>query len=58
VHISPDQPETWEDARAGGNSRWSPLWQAPPPDGKWNIQVTFDEPGTHVLRWHATDGAL
>ena len=60
VHISPDQPKTWEDTRAGGNSQWSPLWQPPPPpaDGKWNVQVTFDEPGTYVLRWHATDGAL
>jgi len=60
VHISPEQPKTWEDTRAGGNSQWSPLWQPPPPppDGKWNAQVTFDEPGTYVLRWHATDGAL
>jgi len=60
VHFSPSQPKTWEDTRAGANSQWSPLWQAPPapPDGKWNVQVTFDEPGTYVLRWHATDGAL
>ncbi len=60
VHITPDQPKTWEDTRAGGNSQWSPLWQAPkaPEDGKWNVQATFDEPGTYVLRWHATDGAL
>jgi hypothetical protein len=60
VHISPEQPKTWEDTRAGGNSQWSPLWQAPKPpeDGKWNVEATFDEPGTYVLRWHATDGAL
>ena len=60
VHFSPDQPKTWEDTRAGANSQWSPLWQAPPqpPDGKWTVQVTFDEPGTYVLRWHASDGAL
>lgn len=60
VHFSPAQPKTWEDTRAGANSQWSPLWQAPPPppDGKWTVQVTFDEPGTYVLRWHATDGAL
>jgi len=60
VHISPDQPKTWEDTRAGANSQWSPLWQAPPPppDGNWKVQATFDEPGTYVLRWHATDGAL
>jgi hypothetical protein len=60
VHFSPDQPKTWEDTRAGANSQWSPLWQAPPQpaDGKWAVQVTFDEPGTYVLRWHASDGAL
>jgi len=60
VHFSPEQPKTWEDTRAGANSQWSPLWQAPPapPDGKWTVQVTFDEPGTYVLRWHASDGAL
>jgi hypothetical protein len=22
------------------------------------VQVTFEEPGTYVLRWHASDGAL
>jgi hypothetical protein len=60
VHFSPAQPKTWEDTRAGANSQWSPLWQAPPapPDGKWTVQATFDEPGTYVLRWHASDGAL
>src|SRR5579871_1254668 len=60
VHISPDQPKTWEDTRAGANSQWAPLWQAAPPpaDGNWKAQVTFDEPGTYVLRWHASDGAL
>ncbi len=60
VHFSPAQPKTWEDTRTGANSQWSPLWQAPPApaDGKWTVQVTFDEPGTYVLRWHASDGAL
>jgi hypothetical protein len=60
VHISPDQPETWEDTRAGTNSQWAPLWQAPPapPDGNWNATAVFDQPGTYVLRWHASDGAL
>jgi hypothetical protein len=58
--FSPEQPKTWEDTRAGGNSQWSPLWQAPPapPDGKWSVAVSFDEPGVYVLRWHASDGAL
>ena len=60
VKFSSDQPKTWEDTRAGANSQWSPLWQAPPapPDGNWKVQVSFDEPGTYVLRWHASDGAL
>jgi hypothetical protein len=22
------------------------------------VQVSFDEPGVYVLRWHASDGAL
>ncbi len=60
VTFTPAQAKTWEDTRAGANSQWSPLWAAPPPpaDGKWTVQVTFDEPGTYVLRWHASDGAL
>jgi len=29
VHFNPDQPKTWEDTRAGANSQWAPLWQAP-----------------------------
>lgn len=60
VRFSPDQPKTWEDTRAGANSQWSPLWSPPPApaDGNWKVQVSFDEPGTYVLRWHASDGAL
>jgi hypothetical protein len=60
VHISPDQPETWEDTRAGANAQWSPLWAAPPPpDGNnWTATATFDKPGDYILRWHASDGAL
>jgi hypothetical protein len=60
VSFNPEQPKTWEDTRAGGNSQWSPLWQAPPApsDGKWSVAVSFDEPGVYVLRWHASDGAL
>jgi hypothetical protein len=39
---------------------WSPLWVAPPqPEGgKWKAQATLDEPGTYILRGHASDGAL
>jgi hypothetical protein len=60
VTFSPAQAKTWEDTRTGANSQWSPLWTppAPPPDGKWTVQVTFDQPGDYVLRWHASDGAL
>ncbi len=60
VSISPDQPKTWEDTRAGANAQWAPLWQAPPApsDNKWTVQVKFDQPGEYVLRWHASDGAL
>jgi hypothetical protein len=60
VALSPDQPKTWEDTRAGANSQWAPLWAAPPApaDGKWTVQATFSEPGTYILRWHASDGAL
>ena len=60
VHITPDQPKPWEDTRAGANSQWSPLWLAPPPppDNNWKVTVTFDDPGTYILRWHASDGAL
>ncbi len=60
VHITPDQAKPWEDTRAGANSQWAPLWQAPPPppDNNWTATATFDEPGTYILRWHASDGAL
>jgi len=60
VKISPDQPKPWEDTRAGANSQWAPLWQAPPPPpgNNWTATATFDTPGTYVLRWHASDGAL
>jgi hypothetical protein len=60
VTFSPPQIKVWEDTRAGANSQWAPRWMVPPApkDGKWQVQATFDEPGTYVLRWHASDGAL
>lgn len=60
VKFDPAQAKTWEDTRVGANSQWSPLWQAPPApaDGKWTVTATFDQPGSYVLRWHASDGAL
>ena len=60
VMFNPAQPKTWEDTRAGANSQWAPLWAAPPApaDGRWTVEVSFDQPGVYVLRWHASDGAL
>jgi len=60
VHFSPDQVKSWEDTRAGANSPWAPVWFAPPmpADGKVQVDVTFDQPGTYVLRALADDGAL
>ena len=54
------QVKVWEDTRTGANSPWAPLWTPPPvpPDGKYTATVTFDTPGTYVLRARADDGAL
>ena len=58
--FEPRQIKTWEDTREGANSPWAPRWVAPPvpPDGKCVATVTFDQPGTYVLRARADDGAL
>jgi hypothetical protein len=60
VSFNPEQMKTWTDSRAYANSPWSPpyLIPEPPPDGKWTTQVTFNEPGTYVLRAVASDGSL
>jgi hypothetical protein len=60
VAFSPDQMKTWTDTRAYANSPWSPPFfiPEPPPDGKWVVQATFQEPGTYTLRAVASDGAL
>jgi hypothetical protein len=60
VTFSPEQIMAWEDTRAGANSPWAPVWVAPdmPPGGDVTVQVTFDEPGTYVLRARADDGGL
>ena len=60
VTFDPPQVKAWEDTRAGANSPWAPLWSAPklPEDGKLEVHVTFEEPGTYVLRCRADDGAL
>ena len=60
VTFDPPQVKAWEDTRAGANSPWAPLWVPSPlpKDGKAEVLVTFDEPGTYVLRCRADDGAL
>lgn len=60
VTFRPEQMKTWTDSRMYGNSPWSPPYiiPDPPPDGKWTTQVTFQEPGTYVLRAVASDGSL
>ena len=60
VTFVPEQMKTWQDTRVYANSPWSPPYIIPPapPDGKWVVQATFDEPGTYVLRAVASDGAL
>jgi hypothetical protein len=60
VTFDPKQIKAWEDTRDGANSPWAPRWVAPPmpPDGKCVTTVTFDQPGTYVLRARADDGAL
>ncbi len=60
VKFDPPQVKVWEDTRAGANSPWSPLWEAPevPEEGRYVVTVTFDRPGTYVLRGRADDGGL
>jgi len=60
VKFDPEQMKTWTDSRMWGNSPWSPPYviPEPPPDGKWTTEVTFNEPGTYVLRAVASDGSL
>ncbi len=60
VTFDPPQIKVWEDTRAGANSPWAPLWVPPalPEDGRWTVDVTFDKPGTYLLRGRADDGGL
>ena len=60
VSFSPKQAKVWEDTRAGANSPWAPRWFAPavPADGRYQVAVTFEDPGTYTLRCLASDGAL
>ncbi len=58
VHFEPAQIKTWEDLRVGANSPWAPVWFAPPMpgDNRLTTTVTFDVPGTYILRARADDG--
>ena len=60
VTFDPPQFEVWENYREGANSPWAGGWTTPvpPPDGKWVVRITFDEPGTYVVRCLAHDGGL
>jgi hypothetical protein len=66
VTFDPPQIEPWEDTRQFANSPWAPYWVPPglrnpselPEDGRWVTRVTFDQPGTYVLRGRADDGGL
>jgi hypothetical protein len=58
VRFDPEQFKVYTDYR--DNSPWTPGWAPPPlpPDGKFPVSVTFDSPGTYVLRVMAHDGGL
>lgn len=60
VEFDPPQSKPWEDTRAGANSPWGALWTPPPTpeDGMYDVEVTFDEPGTYILWGRADDGGL
>ena len=60
VSFDPVQMKVWQDTRPYANSPWSAPFEIPPvpEDGKWEVQATFDEPGTYTLRALASDGAL
>ena len=60
VRFEPAQVKVWEDTRTGADSPWAPLWTPPPvpQDGRYEVTVKFDTPGTYTLRARADDGAL
>ena len=59
VTFKPEQLKAWIDSRAWANSPWSPPYILPePPSGnRWFADVTFQEPGSYVLRAVASDGS-
>ncbi|MEE2637550.1 MAG: hypothetical protein VYE68_09990 [Acidobacteriota bacterium] len=60
VTFDPPQLKAWQDTRVYSYSSWSPPYILPdvPEDGRWEVVVIFDAPGTYVLRAIAGDSAL
>lgn len=60
VAFDPPQIKVWEDHRDGANSPWAAGFTTPPvpPDNKWVVRATFDQPGTYVVRCLASDGGF
>jgi hypothetical protein len=60
ANFDPPQISVWEDFRPWTNSPWASFWEPPalPDDDRWIARVTFDSPGTYVLRGRADDGGL
>jgi hypothetical protein len=60
VTFEPEQFTVFQDKRPGANSPWTPKWTPPPlpADGKHPVKVTFESPGTYVIRVLANDGGL
>ena len=61
VTFEPEQFTVYQrNERAGGNSPWTKGWTPPPlpDDGRHPVRVTFESPGTYVIRLLAHDGGL
>jgi hypothetical protein len=58
--FDPPQSKVWEDTRTSANSPWGWMWTPPPvpEDGLYEVNVTFDQPGTYTLWGRADDGGL
>ena len=60
VTFEPEPFTVYQDKGPGGNSPWTPRWTPPPlpADGKHPVRVTFESPGTYVIRLLAHDGGF
>lgn len=60
VLFEPEQLKVYPDRRPGSNSPWAPGWMPPPvpADGRYPVKLTFNTPGTFVVRVMAHDGGL